>query len=308
MPTFQRFSTLAFPEEERAVSWKRYLGESLFEAEYRLLGSDTLRAEHAVTDLESHAVHKFALSRHTVDRTAADLPPLGDKMYFTIVVSGRASYWSNTHMEIANPGDVLVYDPDDPFQISFHDGTREILIETDRDLLSLDADTLESLPRKLDSSDLAAAGLGLDRLTHMYRSMTGRDDNAQLLRQSTEWALDLFGRTLEGAASHTYFANAHVIIRSRLNDPALDLASVAEELAISVRHLSRVFHERGRSVAQVIINERMKYAASLLRRTDASVSQVAIECGYQSSSHFSRTFARIIGQTPAEYRRAGARP
>lgn len=52
-----------------------------------------------------------------------------------------------------------------------------------------------------------------------------------------------------------------------------------------------------------LLHQRVSIAATLLRKTDHSVSRVATECGFNSPSYFCKIFHRIMGCTPLEYRK-----
>ena len=47
----------------------------------------------------------------------------------------------------------------------------------------------------------------------------------------------------------------------------------------------------------------IEMAAEMLLSTDRSVTQVAMECGYNSISNFNRSFKAITGQSPVAYRK-----
>ena len=47
---------------------------------------------------------------------------------------------------------------------------------------------------------------------------------------------------------------------------------------------------------------RLRIASRALMDTDASMSEIALKCGFADQSHFSREFRRQFGRTPREYR------
>ena len=49
---------------------------------------------------------------------------------------------------------------------------------------------------------------------------------------------------------------------------------------------------------------KISYAKSLLKSTDESILTVAINCGYDTQSHFTQFFKKITGMTPSEYRQS----
>ena len=57
------------------------------------------------------------------------------------------------------------------------------------------------------------------------------------------------------------------------------------------------------SPASYIANVRINAAKTLLGTTDRRISDIASDVGFFDHSHFIRTFKRIVGATPAKYRR-----
>ncbi|HEV7372925.1 AraC family transcriptional regulator [Arenibaculum sp.] len=85
-------------------------------------------------------------------------------------------------------------------------------------------------------------------------------------------------------------------------DSSLDLNELAERFSISRRHLTRLFRsEYGVSIGTYIADRRVDKAKDLLRSGEA-VSTAAYEVGFESPSHFARTFRQIVGFSPKEYR------
>lgn len=93
------------------------------------------------------------------------------------------------------------------------------------------------------------------------------------------------------------------IIESRVaHPPSLD--ELAGEIGISRRHFFRAFKQStGKSPHAYVAEHRMQRAAGLLRATDLSATEIALECGFASSSHFTVAFKRAYGAGPSEFRR-----
>ncbi|KRA52653.1 AraC family transcriptional regulator [Pseudoxanthomonas sp. Root65] len=89
--------------------------------------------------------------------------------------------------------------------------------------------------------------------------------------------------------------------------PAHDwtLADLARAAGTSRSVLAERFqHLVGTSPMQYLTQWRMVMAANLLRRSNAPLSRVAEEVGYQNDTSFSRAFRREYGQPPAAWRRS----
>ncbi|WEZ86045.1 helix-turn-helix transcriptional regulator (plasmid) [Rhizobium sp. 32-5/1] len=52
-----------------------------------------------------------------------------------------------------------------------------------------------------------------------------------------------------------------------------------------------------------VAEHRLQRAADLLRASNLSATEVALECGFASSSHFTVAFKRAFGASPTEFRR-----
>jgi PAS domain S-box-containing protein len=55
--------------------------------------------------------------------------------------------------------------------------------------------------------------------------------------------------------------------------------------------------------SQLITKTRISAGCRLLRETDASIAQIALDCGFSDHSAFTRAFRAVIGESPSEYRR-----
>jgi AraC-like DNA-binding protein len=66
--------------------------------------------------------------------------------------------------------------------------------------------------------------------------------------------------------------------------------------------------ELGTTILSYVRRRRVAYAEERLRQGDASVAQVAAECGYSSTSYFSRIFKHITGSHAGSIRRVRRGP
>jgi transcriptional regulator GlxA family with amidase domain len=74
---------------------------------------------------------------------------------------------------------------------------------------------------------------------------------------------------------------------------------IAEELGISTRQLERLFARYLNSTPKHYFMElRLNRAQNLLVQTEHSVTEIALACGFQSTSHFSKVFRSHFGRSP----------
>jgi len=91
------------------------------------------------------------------------------------------------------------------------------------------------------------------------------------------------------------------ILRDNLAEPP-SLEELGRRVGCSHFYLSRIFtQEVGKTISVTLRDFRMERAASLLREGRMNVTEVALEVGYSSLSHFSSAFREVIGCCPGLY-------
>jgi len=98
----------------------------------------------------------------------------------------------------------------------------------------------------------------------------------------------------------------HLMKEEKLfKDPSLKLSDVADRLFVIPHRLSQLLNDNIGKSFPIYINEyRIKEAKELLlTRTDLSLEGIGYDCGFNSKSTFYTTFKKIIGTTPAQYKK-----
>lgn len=89
----------------------------------------------------------------------------------------------------------------------------------------------------------------------------------------------------------------------------LSLKSLAESQNVSAGYLSAIFKkDTGKTVSEYIREKRVSHAKHLLATTQLQVQTVALHCGIVDVQYFSKTFKRLTGKTPREYRESLREP
>ena len=78
--------------------------------------------------------------------------------------------------------------------------------------------------------------------------------------------------------------------------------SIAQDMRLSMRTLTRKLASEGSSVIELILSSRMEFAENMLASSRASVADIAQRAGYTKVSNFSRAFKRVHGNSPHEFR------
>lgn len=82
----------------------------------------------------------------------------------------------------------------------------------------------------------------------------------------------------------------------------INLTRLADMSGYSYDHFRHLFRDyMGITPMNYIIHLRIEKAKEMLVRKIANMTQISLECGFSSLSHFSSTFKKKIGKSPREY-------
>ena len=84
----------------------------------------------------------------------------------------------------------------------------------------------------------------------------------------------------------------------------IDFSKIAQESNYSYHRFRHLFKMKfGVSCYNYLTNRRIEYAKHLLKNSNALLTDVAYDSGFNSSSQFANIFKKYVGQTPGEYRK-----
>jgi AraC family transcriptional regulator len=84
----------------------------------------------------------------------------------------------------------------------------------------------------------------------------------------------------------------------------IPVQELARLLGLSASHFCRAFKcTFGTSPRHYVLGRRIEVAQGLMLTTSEPLSSIAIRCGMCDQPHFTRSFHRIVGETPYSWRR-----
>ena len=165
-----------------------------------------------------------------------------------------------------------------------------------------------------DRFTCAGGTAGIDMVLHAVRATHGA---VVAQRVSEHFLVDRFREGTESqrpdvalrfGAHHPKVVRAIEIMEERLEDP-LQAGKLAAAVGLSARQLLRLFRDQlGTSPARLYLHLRLERARRLLRQSDLSILDVAVACGFESPSHFTRAYSKQFGHPPRRERHPTARP
>ena len=86
-------------------------------------------------------------------------------------------------------------------------------------------------------------------------------------------------------------------------DP-ITTADIAREAGLTPNYLTRKFREAtGLGLKEYLIFTRLQHAAMELVSTDASITDIALKCGFSDGNYFKDVFKKSYGMGPRAYRK-----
>ena len=84
----------------------------------------------------------------------------------------------------------------------------------------------------------------------------------------------------------------------------ISLSDLANEMYVSTSTLSRIFKKStGMYFADYVMRLRVRTSLGLLRTSEQNLTQIAMNCGFSTSAAFNRSFKKVTGMMPSEYRK-----
>lgn len=105
-----------------------------------------------------------------------------------------------------------------------------------------------------------------------------------------------------GARSRALVDEACLLIRSHRH-MIINVTELARILRVSRNTLHRAFQDHlGKPPSEIIQQDRMEYAKTLLATSSLSAAAIARECGFANDKYFFRCFRHAVGITPSQWR------
>ncbi len=313
MSNTNSYSTVGFEGERSVEAWRQALGEVYYRLDTKPAQADGLRGEILDWQSDVIGVSDFRTDAQRVIRHKASARADGSEDFVFLFPTRKAMRYEQRGREgLVVPGGVFLLNSAESYIVDIPDGSENITIKIDRDYLagrvSAGIDDLcatSNFTNPLLIPVLTTLGeqvLKLKSSEHVTRIQECITELVCLMLEcrTSEHSGDLVRETL----GTTLFNQICAYIRRNLGDHALSPEKAAAEHRISLRYLHKIFNYRGTSFGQVLMEERLHQAQSLIavasHRERINLGEVAYRCGFTNQSHFSASYKRFFGVSPRQ--------
>lgn len=238
-----------------------------------------------------------------------------DAIKVLVQVSGTSSFRQDGSRLAMGARSALIYDPVRPYALMNATNVEQFILQIPRE--DLGERTLRALSRPVflpaDESGQNMTLAALIRTSGETAPSLAPELRAVLGQSLTAFAQGLVGEHFRTDMIASMDNGSLILLRERikafvirhLTDPDLSNELIARKMGCSVRYLHRAFEAEQTTLQKMIWSMRLEKSRSMLRAANGfapSISEIALRCGFSSSSHFSRTFRQRYGMSPQEAR------
>lgn len=249
----------------------------------------------------------------TLERLPREPEHIAQDCYFAVLLTaGQYKLEQGGREVFLKPGDMTIYDATEPHRITIPDQFAKVLISIPRQLLdervsnvsrmtatriptnrgigavtsNMIHSTVEQLPSLSQSAFQSLSDPVLDGISMSLTEIAGRQVHLSRSQVGTLWRLKQF-------------------ISYNLTNSELDAGSIAAAVGLSPRYMNKLFEQEQTSLMRFVTQQRLvrcrHYLASYLH-AHLSITEIAMQAGFNNMAHFSRVFRQQYGMSPRAYR------
>jgi AraC family transcriptional regulator len=223
--------------------------------------------------------------------------------HFCLVLAGNYNEKIASKSFERGPASLVYYPPDVSHGEEHLTEGRHFLVEVDFKHLDkardYGASLLEPVFIGCDASLWLAA--------RMYREFSERDEFSSLVLECITTELLIAASRLDTTRSEchppTWLRRVKEFLRENFAEPP-SLDQLAGAASVHPTHLTRTFRKFERcTVGDYIRESRIKYAQERILNSNEQLVEIGLAAGFADQTHFTRSFKRVTGLTPSEFRR-----
>lgn len=309
MSSFASFSTVAVPRREKPLLWSHAISRITGDVDAKA------RLDHAFEGrVDYGSIGYLRICKIATTAAASVVAPrraaaARDVIKLAIQQQGSGWYEQSGRSARLECGCWLAYDSAQPFSLTVPESSERYLLLVPKDMvphIDLDAVLLRPFRADVGIGRIMCALVGNAFEEICSQNLEQRWALAGAMMQLIEQALTEQARAPRPASRKEVLRNrAKAFIHCHLRDPRLSVERVAQAISCSKRNLHKVFEEEGSTVGEFILRARLERCRKALLSEEFSartITEIAMDHGFSSATHFSHAFKDAYGIAPREIR------
>jgi AraC family transcriptional regulator len=233
----------------------------------------------------------------------ARLPPHAhENAFFYLVLQGTCAEIYGTRQRVSGPSTLVFHPAGETHSDCWLEGGNCFHVEVAPAML----ERVRSCSPVLDHPAEFRGGLPVWITSRLYQELCRNDDLSPLAMEALALELLVEGSRCPAAPHRPpphWFLQVRELIHARFAE-SLSLHDLAAAGGVHPSHLARGFRQQCHcTIGDYVRQLRVDWSCRELSSTDTPLVQIALAAGFVDQSHFSRTFRRLTGMSPAAYRR-----
>ena len=308
------------PGRTRAATWTEIYSSRVEAADITPAARYTFESELRVGVLGPVRVVRMTCGHSSIDRTARHIDTRAARSFTVLLqVQGTGLFAQYGHESLLRCGDFSLCDSAAPHTYRLDEGSEVVMLRIPENILSEYLPSPENvcgrhlLAARGLTSAVSALTLSLcDRLEAGLPTEFGARVSRHLMELlATAYALEFDSQPACPSVISGRHAQVKLFIEQHLRDPHLTPSMIASRHKLSTRYLRMVFAVGGETISAYILRRRLEECARQIsdpRWRGHSISEIAYAWGFNSTSHFARTFRMRFKSSPRDHRRLMGTP
>lgn len=307
MPAIENFATESVARSQRLRFWNEVSSQT-FAGMTVDSGAEDFMAHMARWHLGDLTLIRPKSPRARVSRWKDGASARPDRIIFHLQHTGRSlnSQWQR-EAEL-HAGDFTLCYGADPYTTELSDRNEMLVVEMSRASLASRIPGLENLLCRPIAGDAPGSRLVHDFLLSLWKQGDQSAADPDWQEGIANVFLDLLAFAVKGGNPALVMPKGTkdrvlALVEASLFDPALKTSTIASDLGVSLRTVQNIFAALGTTPSAYIEEQRLCRAADRLASSPfASVTEIALESGFNDSAYFTRRFRQRFSTTPRQWR------
>lgn len=293
-------------------NWADNLASAFVRLEPSKLSTDPFKGRIRQAVAGDLQISRVDATAHRVSRLREHIGAASrDTCFLNLQIAGPGLTRQRNQECVARPGDIVLVDTTEPFQIEHSDRFSLFSIAVSRRLVP---DTV--FESRLICLSASALGREISQVLLGHAQLLLKAQGAGLAMPA-ELGQHMIGLILFAQDSVTGVQEPEPIQSTQLSlirnhmarnfrNEQLNARTIARATGLSPRYVHRLFEATGKTVSEHVNLLRLDACAEDLRRpaqTIETIAAIAYRNGFRDISYFNRRFKQAFGETPTDYRR-----